>query len=339
MNITLQQPLDIVVSGFDRSGTSTQITGIINHFQEKYDANVKDFRGTENAVLFHTPHIQDIIKRHDLSQKHISWKTFLLDNNIPSTLKQEISFEYAKMMEGVESKDNSLKKANIDLKIGAIVDDNEYFTAIPLDFDVGVFEEPSKRSAGVDSRKTEQKMSSFKRSGTPREALDAHSVYRKSEFLQFRKPLREANKIIVRSRSEESTLAYQFFDEKVLENGISEEEFLSKAGISKYALVNPPTHAFIVCGPEDMTKEDLKKLYASREDGRVADDYEKDLDYQLMVNKRYASGFVEKMYEKFSKQFNTKKPEFIYLSLYDNIETINKKIGDNIERMVKEYSV
>ncbi|MFP4118506.1 MAG: hypothetical protein ACLFTH_00450 [Candidatus Woesearchaeota archaeon] len=335
--LQLKGPLDIGISGFDRSGTSTQINGIIDHLEKQYGLQVKDFRGSENAALFHADQFRDKIGNH------ISWKGFLLDNSIPSSVKMELSYEFAKLMEGVSTINGPdgepvNKKAGADLKIGAFADDDEYFTRLSLEnLDVAIFEEPAKRTSGVSCRKVEQKMSAFDRDLTPRETLLAHSIYRKDEFLRFRERLRMHNKIIVRSRTEESTMAYQFMDKNVLPKGTTLEEFMDAPGITEYALKYPPTHLFIVCGPEDMTKDDLKSIYNARNDGRVEDDFEKNLDYQLLVNNRYASGEVELLYEKLCPELGARKPEFIYLNLYDDIETMNSKITGELDRIIKEY--
>ncbi|MGM5481737.1 MAG: hypothetical protein ACQESE_05005 [Nanobdellota archaeon] len=329
----LKKAIDIGVSGFDRSGTSTQINGIINHLETKYDLRVKDFRGSENAALFHADKFMHYINGHR------SLKEFLLDNSVPVDHKQHLAFEFMKLLEGVYEDNGTyvFRKADMDMKVAAINDDEKNYTKISPDFlDVGVFEEPSKRTAGVSSRKTELKMSAFDRLITPYENLIAHSVYRKDEFLRFREKLRQMNKIIVRSRTEESTIAYQFKDENVLSNGSTLEQFMSMPGITEYALKYPATHLFIVCGPENMTLDNLKEIYSSRDDGRIQDDHEKNLDYQLLVNNRYASGFVERMYEKLCPQVGSQKPEFIYLDLKDNIPTMNKKIASHLDRIIEE---
>ena len=67
----------------------------------------------------------------------------------------------------------------------------------PNSADVWIMEEPTKRGAGQVNRVIEQNRSAFNDELNPKAAAETHSVYRTDEFLRFRKPLRENNKIII----------------------------------------------------------------------------------------------------------------------------------------------
>lgn len=305
-----QKFLDIVISGPDMSGTSTQINDFINYFQSKKQ-KIKDIRGTEMDLLFHA----DIFKKYN--KDFISLKEFLDSKKINQDKKKEIIFEIYSLLSGY--------KKSQELLVGSIK--NNIITSYinPDSADIWIMEEPTKRGAGQVSRVLEQNRSFFDISNIDGYSASlAHQTYRLDEFYRFRKILREKNKIIIRSRSEESA-CYQIHHAKINKTGISLKKYLELPG-NKIAFNNPPTHIFIVCGPENWEKKDYLKLREERKTGRVLDDHESNVDYQLLVNKRYASSWLDNLYK-------NKKPKIYRFDIYDSKIVVKEKMYKVLDKI------
>lgn len=317
--------LDLVITGPDMSGTSTQIDGIIKYFQSK-GLIVKDLRGTEIDVLFHSEKIQSKLEE-GLQNIFVNFKDFLdyvKKDNPTSTIGRDILYTANSLLSGTGT--------NQDLKIASMVK-NDVTTYIDPNFaDVWVMEEPTKRDSGQTNRVIEQNRSAFGWEMNPKAAAESHSIYRTSEFLRFRKPLREEGKVIVRSRSEESS-AYQCFNWFSLKDGVSKKYYLQLEG-NRIAFANPPTNIFVVCGPENWTVKDYLKLKKERSERRYIDDYEKNARYQVFVNKRYATNWLEKFYEKGTKKYGARTPEITRFNIYDSKEEIIEKMKNKLEKIL-----
>lgn len=302
--------IDLVIGGPDMSGTSTQVQNAIDYFQRQ-DMLVKDLRGTEEEVLFHAEIFKELFKNK------IHCKEFLRDSSVDLQDKRCFLARVQNLMNGFDSDTNQ------NLQVGSMVSPT-YID--PNSADVWIMEEPPNKGAGQVCRVIEQNRSKFGRSINPIAAAEAHSVYRTDEFLRFREPLRQKGKIIVRSRSEES-VCYQIFDETNFPQGIDEDYYLNLAG-HKIAFGNPPTHLFIVCGPANWTEKDYSKFKKEICRNRILDDYEKNVPYQILVNRRYASNWIEEFYEK----AGSKVPEItrfdIHLSKHEIRKQMNIKLED-----------
>ncbi len=318
--------LDIVVCGPDMSGTSTQIEGIINFFQND-GKTVKDLRGTEIDALFHTEKFQDEIKTH-WGNDFINLSEFLFtvkDCASTTTTTPENFLWYAhKLLSGGGT--------NQDLRVASMVKNKVTTYIDPNSADVWILEEPTKRGSGQVNRVIEQNRSEFGDELNPKAAAESHSVYRTDEFLRFRKPLRENNKIIVRSRSEESA-CYQVYDKDYLSKGVSEEYYLQLEG-HKIAFANSPTNLFVVCGPENWKEKDYLEFRKSRSNGRDLDDHEKKTQYQLLVNKRYATDWLENLYKKACKKYGSEIPEITRFDIYASREEINQQMANKISSLL-----
>jgi len=168
----------------------------------------------------------------------------------------------------------------------------------------------------------EQYRSQFNSSFNPLSAAYNHQSYRTEEYLRFRRPLRDAEKIIVRSRSEESA-CYQIYDKESLPEGIGEDEYINLPG-HKIAFGNAPTHIIIVSAPLDWTKEEYQSLRKKRSGSRLNDDYEKKVDYMLLVNRRYTSDWIDNLYKKACKLHGSAPPKIIKIGMYDK----DRKVRD-----------
>jgi hypothetical protein len=300
--------IDLVVSGPDMSGTSTQINDLINYFRSN-NFKVRDMRGTEFDALFHAERFKefnsDFISFEEFSKNHITTE---VQNKIVELLRE--------------------------LKIASMVK-NEITTFVdPDSADVWIFEEPTKRSAGQVNRIIEQNRSKFNSEMDPYSAALTHQTYRVDEFLRFRKVLREKNKIIIRSRSEESA-CYQIFDSEHLPSGIKQDDYLNLPG-HKIAFSNPPTHLFFVCGPINWTKDDYLELKKQRSTSRILDDHELNPTYQIMLNHRYASEWINNLYKKGTQLHNSKMPEIHKFNIYDSKEEIRQKMTDILYKIIEE---
>lgn len=308
--------IDLVIGGPDMSGTSTQIQDCIDYFASK-NRKVRDIRRTEIDALFHAD-IFSIVNKH-----HLNLQEFLSDEAILKTIKSEVLHKIYSLLSG--------HGTNEDLRIASCVK-NEVSTFVdPNSADVWIMEEPTKRGAGQKNRTIEQHRSQYGSATHPISAALSHQNYRTDEFLRFRQPLRASNKIIIRSRSEESA-CYQIHHPEKLPNGISLKQYLDLPG-HEYAFGHPPTHIIIVCAPANWTKEQYLSLKAERSGGRYIDDHEANTEYQLLVNKRYATTWLDKLYDIGCKKYGSNPPKIIRLSIYDSKENIRKKLHHLLESL------
>jgi thymidylate kinase len=308
--------LDLVVSGDDFSGTSTQIDGLIKYFRDS-GRKVRDIRGTETDAMFHAEAMKSFNKFY------ASLDEFSNDRRIcPSFIVRE-----------GRSRVHSLVRKN---KISSMVhnDVSEYIN--PDSADVWVMEEPTRRGAGQTVRTIELYRSKFNSESNQAAAALAHQAYRTEEFLRFRKVLRESGKIILRSRSEESA-CYQIFDDESLPGGVSRQVYMTLPG-HKIAFGNPPTHIFVVCGPENWKPEDYLELKKQRNDRRIDDDYEKNASYEIMVNKRYATEWLENLYEEGCRLHGGKVPEITRFDIYHPKEQIIKEMTEKLKSVEKSIT-
>jgi len=316
-----KQPfIDLVICGPDMSGTSTQVEDTIEFFQD-LGGKVRDMRGTEDSALFHT-------NKFSLHNKNeLSLYNFMNNNSVKPFTKLDVIYQISKLNNGFYG----------EQKLLASMIRNYVTTYInPNSADVWIFEEPTHRSAGQDCRIVENNRSKFDSETDQIAIAMAHQTYRISEFLRFRKPLREAGKIIIRSRSEESG-CYQIFEKSLIESGIIKTEYLNLPG-HKIAFANPPTHLFIVCGPEDWTVKQYLKLKKERSKGRVVDDLENNAPYQVLVNKRYATEWIKTFYQKGCEMHGTKIPKIDRFNIYDSKEIIKQQMAKKLTEIVENQA-
>lgn len=309
--------VDLVIGGPDMSGTSTQVEDTMGYFSSK-GMVVKDIRGTEMDALFHASLFGWLGGQESLKKFRGELSDF------PDLLNDFYSTAVGLLVGG---------GTNQDLRVASMVKNDVTSYVNPDSADVWIMEEPAKRGAGQVCRVIEQNRSKFGGVINPTAAAEAHSVYRTDEFLRFRGPLREKGKIIVRSRSEESG-CYQVFDERSLPNGVPRDYYLNLAGHG-IAFANPPNHIFVVCGPEDWTEKgylDLKKERSG--DGRTEDDYEADAGYQVLVNKRYATNWLEGLYEEGCGRFGVAVPRITRFDIYDSKAEVKKKMACELEKIL-----
>ncbi|HKL24286.1 MAG TPA: hypothetical protein VJ912_03050, partial [Candidatus Nanoarchaeia archaeon] len=223
---------------------------------------------------------------------------------------------------------------NQDLKVASMIGNDVTTYINPNSADAWIMEEPSKRGAGQVNRVIEQNRSKFGDKMNPFAAALTHQVYRSEEFLRFRKPIRENGKNVVRSRSEESA-CYQIYNKKFLPEGIKMKDYLRLPG-HDVAFSNPPTNIFVVCGPKDWKEKDYLDLKKQRSDGRGTDDYESNAGYQVLVNKRYATDWLENLYKKASKLYGGGLPEITRFSIYDSKEEIKEKMNNKLEQLINK---
>ena len=306
--------IDLVISGCDFSGTTTQLFGLADYLSSK-NYKIRDLRGSEREAMFHSEAMKEF------NQNYVGFGEFLNDNENTETRKQR----------AIEKLDNLMKLT--DFKISSMVHNeiSEYIN--PNSADVWIMEEPTRRGAGQTVRGFELYRSQFGSEMNPISAALAHQAYRSEEFYRFRKILREEKKIIIRSRSEESA-CYQIRDEENLPDGILREQYLSLPG-HEIAFGNPPTHIFLVVGPADWKPIDYATLKGQRCGSRVLDDHEKNFGYQIMVNRRYATNWIENLYEEGCKMHNGKFPEITRFDIYDSKEQIMDKMISKLESVLK----
>ena len=316
---------DIVICGPDMSGTSTQINDFIEYFKSK-GKTIRDIRGTEMDLLFHA----EIFEKYN--KEFMSLKDFLNSEQFSKEEKSDLLLEIYSFLSGYNK--------NTDLFVGSFKK-NQITTYInPNSADVWIMEEQTKRGSGQTSRVIDINRSSydFQELGLPiidgYSAALVHQAYRIDEFFRIRKILRENNKIIIRSRSEESA-CYQIYDKDYNIKGIKLKEYLTLPG-HKIAFKFPPTHLFVVSGPRSWKKEKYLKLKEERTGKRILDDYELNTDYQLMVNKRYAGSWLNKLYEKGCKDNNSKYlPKIYRFSIYDSKDKIKQKMYKQLDEIFK----
>ncbi len=297
--------LDIVFGGPDMSGTSTQINDAMNFFQGR-GLKVRDLRGSEVDALFHSIAFSNMNRKYDYVSE------------LPKRLKNEFL---------IKSYDLLSK-----LQVASCVKDSITTYINPNSADVWVMEEPTRRGAGQVNRVIEQNRSVFGEKLDPIAAALSHQAYRTDEFFRFRKHFRETGKIILRSRSEESA-CYQIKDEKYLPNGINLEDYLNLPG-HRIAFQNSPTHLFIVCGPENWTTEDYLKLREQRSGRRILDDHEANAEYQVLVNKRYASPWLERIYNRGCQMHGGINPEIFRFDIYSGKQQIKEAIESKLIKLL-----
>ncbi len=318
--------IDLVLGGPDLSGTTTQIEDIIAFFQEQ-GRKVRDIRGTEIDALFHAEKFIGFntgLGRY--RQGILSLKKFIADPTISDGEKREFVFLANQLLIGGGT--------NEDLQVASMVR-NDIITYIPPESaEVWIMEEPPKRGAGQTNRTFEQQRTKYGSQIHPVSAAHCHQTYRSDEFFRFRKILRETEKIIVRSRSEESA-CYQIYDPKHLSQGISREHYLRLPG-HQFAFGHPPTHLFIVCGPENWTEADYLELKKQRSAGRKLDDHELNPAYQVLVNHRYATNWLEQLYQEGCKLYRAEPPKIYRFSIYDSKEAIKAQMTARLREILKE---
>jgi len=309
--------LDLVIGGCDFSGTSTQINDLIEYFKSKGE-KVRDLRGDEKDALFHA----EIMKPYN--NTHTSFNEVMSNRKIHPFIQIDVFNHINKIL-------------NMNSKISSMVqnDITEYIN--PNSADVWIMEEPTNRGAGQTVRRFELYRSKFGDKINPISAALAHQAYRSEEFFRFRKIIREEGKRVIRSRSEESA-CYQISDKRYLLNGIPREQYLSLPG-HQVAFGNPPTNIFVIVGPEDWKPNDYIKLREERCGERILDDHEKNVGYQLMVNKRYSTNWLEELYEEGCRMRGGNPPEITRFSINDSREDIKKKMINKLELIAREKEI
>ncbi len=255
-------------------------------------------------------------------------KDFLNDVLVSEEQKQYLLFETYSLLSGY--------KQHHDLQVGSFVKTNKTTFINPDSADVWVNEEPTRRGSGQVNRVIEQNRADFGGKLNPYSAALSHQNYRTDEFLRIRLPLREAKKIQIRSRSEESA-CYQIKDSKKLPKGISENEYLKLPG-HIHAFGIPPTHIWLVHGPANWTLEEYKKFKSERSKERtILDGHEVLLEYQLLVNKRYATSWIDRLYKKACKMHCSLMPEITKFSALDEKEVNKSKMFKKLDEIMTQY--
>ena len=311
--------IDLVLGGPDMSGTTTQIEDIIAFFQEQ-GKEVRDLRGTEIDALFHAQEFSS------LNFGYTSLKEFLAE-------RKELSSFYDGVVHSLCKKlfDGG---TNQDLQVASMVK-NDITTYInPDSAEIWIMEEPPKRGAGQTNRTFEQQRTKYGSQIHPLSAAHCHQTYRSDEFFRFRKILREKSKVIVRSRSEESA-CYQIHHPQQLPDGISREQYLRLPG-HQFAFGHPPTHLFIVCGPETWTEADYLELKKQRSAGRKLDDHELNPAYQVLVNQRYATSWLEELYEQGCRLYGAEPPKIFRFNIYDSKEAIKQQMTERLREILDQ---
>jgi len=294
--------IDLVISGPDMSGTSTQLNFVIEYFKS-LGKRIKDIRGTELDAIFHAEVF------NEYNENYISLNHFLNDKNIDENKKKDFVYSASKLLE----------KLNV-----ASMCENEITTSInPDKADVWIMEEPVKRGSGQTNRTLEQNRSKYHSEIDPISASFTHQVYRIDEFYRFRKILRERDKIIIRSRSEESA-CYQIYDRTNLKNGISKSIYIRLPG-NKIAFANPPTHLFIACS-ENMGSEKYIEMKNMRGELRILDDHEENVAYQVMVNKRYSTEWLDSLYKEACKKYSSNVPNIYKFDMFLPLEEVKTRL-------------
>lgn len=323
--------IDLVVCGPDMSGTSTQVNDIVAFFKS-LGKRVRDIRGTEVDALFHA----EIFKEHN--ENYICLKDFLKDSSVSEDKKKDFIYKANNLLFGIGS--------SPDLKIASLVKNDITTFVDPDSADVWIMEEPVRRGSGQTVRTLENNRSQYNSETDQVSVSFSHQVYRIDEFYRFRKILREKDKIVIRSRSEESA-CYQIADQKHLKFGIAKAVYVRLPG-NKIAFTYSPTHLFVVCGPESWTKDQYLLVTEDKElvpqkylgfrqkrgDGRLLDDLEKDVDYQLLINKRYASRWLDNLYKEACKKYNSKVPEIVRFKIYDKKEIIRRQMETKLKQIM-----
>ena len=198
--------------------------------------------------------------------------------------------------------------------------------------DVWVMEEPPRRTSGQIVRTFELNRTKYNVEQDQICAAFSYQNYRFDEFFRFRKILREKNKIIIRSRSEESA-CYQVHDSKQIATGISKAVYIRLPG-NKIAFENPPTNIFIACSL-GMTREKYVEAKLKRGEGRVLDDFEENVDYQVLVNKRYSTDWLDNLYKEACEKYKSKPPQITRFNMFDSKETIKEQMTAKVKEILQ----
>ncbi len=308
--------IDLVVCGPDMSGTSTQVKDIINFFRTK-GKKIKDIRGTEIDALFHAEIFQEY------NEDYICLKDFLKDSSVSEEKKKDFIYKANNLLFGIGS--------SPDLKIASMMRNDITTFVDPDSADVWIMEEPVRRGSGQTVRTLENNRTQYGSETDQISVSFSHQVYRIDEFYRFRKVLREKDKIIIRSRSEESA-CYQIADSKHLKFGIAKAVYIRLPG-NKIAFSFPPTNIFIACD-SSLNREKYLEVKSKRADGRLLDDLEKDADYQVMINKRYSSNWINNLYAEACKKYNSAIPEITKFNMFDSKEQIKQQIENKLKQIV-----
>jgi hypothetical protein len=321
--------VDLVIGGPDMSGTSTQVQNAIEYSQGQGKI-VRDIRGTEIDALFHSREFQKEVRMHS-SKIYLDFSQFLVRAERWQQSKVSLSSPNAFLK--YVNKLLSGGGTNQDLRVASMIKNNVSTYIDPNSADVWIMEEPSKRGAGQVCRALEQNRSEYGDQMNPIAAAETHSVYRTDEFLRFRKPLRENGKIIIRSRSEESA-CYQIFDKDHLPNGVPIQYYLNLAG-HKVAFANPPSHLFVVCGPENWTEKDYLEMKRERSGvGRFEDDHERNAPYQVLINRRYTTDWLDNLYKEGCSRTGADIPTITRFDIYDSKSEIKRKMNLELEKIL-----
>jgi hypothetical protein len=323
--------LDIVIGGPDYSGSSTQINDAISFFKNK-GLVVRDLRGDEADALFHSEIMIKNIKK-TINEFKNNYKNFKSkDNDFPEVFSSFL--EYKKLFRPLYSSKEVLMEPllNNEMFASCIKNDVSYYVN-PADADVWVLEEPTRRGVGADIRSVGLHASKFNGEVSQTTKAQIYSFDRLKEFIRFRGPLRSANKIILRSRSEESA-CYQIYDEFANPFGISLDSYLSLDG-NKVAFKNYPSHIISVSGLDSWTIDDMIALRKERGNNRITDDLEKDAKYQLLVNQRYGGDWLHKLYS--SAGCDISKIEFFNLPIMQSKESTRLEIQNILENAIQSY--
>ncbi|MBN1274842.1 hypothetical protein JXA12_00915 [Candidatus Woesearchaeota archaeon] len=290
--------LDIVVAGPDGSGTSTQVRDVIDYCQAR-GLKVADLRGDEVDALFHAERFRRFNHRVSGSRFE-SYAGFAA-----SGLVEEFKHDFL-----------AQAKATLDEgRFAACVDDPSFSFVDPSSIDVAVMEEPSRR-AGLSVRGVQLHRSRFGMPDDQYAKAVGYAFDRECEFIRFRKQLRESGKVVLRSRGFESTSTYQEYDGLLLPNAPRREHIIGLPG-NKLALQHPPTDIIVVHAPRDWSADEYLSLKGVRMRGRMLDDHEKDVEYQLLVNARYASDWLEGLYELGRSLYGAAPPRIHRIEMYD----------------------
>lgn len=308
--------VDLVIGGPDMSGTSTQVKDIVDYLKS-IGKKVRDISGTEIDALFHA----EIFNEYN--ENYISLKEFLKDSNVSEEKKKEFIYKANDLILGLSKKP--------DLQIASMLR-NDLTTYIdPDSADVWIMEEPPRRTSGQIVRTFELNRSKYNVEPNQISSAFSYQNYRFDEFYRFRKVLREKNKIIIRSRSEESA-CYQIFDKALIPTGISKAVYIRLPG-NKVAFQNPPSHIFIACS-KNMTKEIYVDAKLKRGEGRILDDFEQNSDYQVLVNKRYSSDWLDTLYKEACEKYESKVPEITRFNMFDSKEAIKEQMITKLKEIL-----
>jgi hypothetical protein len=102
----------------------------------------------------------------------------------------------------------------------------------------------------------------------------------------------------------------------------------------KIAFANPPTHIFVVCGPVNWDKDEYLKLKSERTGKRLVDDYERNCSYQLLVNQRYATDWIETLYKKGCAMYGSKEPMIIKFDIYNSKEKTKELMIETLHKII-----